>query len=222
MNKRDFSIIFRGEYEHFFTNENITCEQIYELQRNNEMLNTELIILRLLCCYCGINSQVDIKEVVPFLNKRYKAKTHTLGFNYGKEQQLDNTVEVDGKLKIVMSIKGSEKKGDLRKACLINPLIVKYKDIFLKGNEGKFKVGEKIPVPLQDMARIWNVKEMGHNFQSITITYDKEPLRNDNDWYSLFEKEPYNHRYLFLKGNKNYFFEELEAKLPLIKRYKKI
>jgi len=27
MNKRDFSIIFSGEYEHLFTNENITCEQ---------------------------------------------------------------------------------------------------------------------------------------------------------------------------------------------------
>jgi len=158
LSEKDFDEIFTSKYDRLLSNPKISCHEVFEFK--DYFKEKELITLRLICYYCGTESKAGLEGLVPYWQKEYEASTKSLGKKYEKKQNFDNVLELHGKPKMVISIKGAESSGEMRKACLINPLLNKYKYGFINKVEEdqKFKVGERAPVALQDMGRIWNVK----------------------------------------------------------------
>ncbi|TBL67463.1 hypothetical protein [Paenibacillus thalictri] len=180
---------------------NVTC---HEISTFKELFNqTEPIIVRLLQYYFGDNS----KELMIFWRPRYKG-------NNGCNQELDITIEICNELFFGLSIKSRFGGGYLEPNDLSLTLLQEY-----KSEIKKFEIRGSINDVLQDMARIGNIKDITNGFKTVTILFDKP---HQTKWIdrmkSLFE----DHEYIFLTGNINNFFEELERIHPEIKGYKAI
>lgn len=204
---KEFSEIFDKEYD-FLRNPNISCNEVYKFRGK---YTDELLILGLFCFYFGIESSEGLDGLVPFRNKSYE------GAN-GNNQNYDNVFELNSELKFVISIKGNETSAELRDACLENEFIIKCHKEY---NEPKvLERGKTTKVPLLDFARLKNVKDI-KLFDSVTISFDRYKKRRGIDWYEKLNKE-HDFQHIFLMENHNNFFEEIESKIPSIRKFKRM
>ncbi|MGC6588427.1 hypothetical protein ACPV3A_26225 [Paenibacillus sp. Dod16] len=185
----------------FWLSYDVTCHEICAFK--HEFNQTEPIIVRLLQYYLGDGPT----DTVIFWGPRYKGKNN-------RNQELDVTIEIANEICFGISIKSRFSGGYLEPNDLSLSLLQDYKHQI-----NKFEVRGSINDVLQDMARIKNIKDTSNGFKTVTILFDKpHQLKWVNEMKSLFK----DHDYLFLKGNNNKFFDELERGLPEIKKYKVI
>ncbi|MCA1026994.1 hypothetical protein LCM23_12910 [Cytobacillus kochii] len=206
-----FDEIFTDKYN-FLNREDISCHEVFEYRAEYK---DELLILKLLCKYLGIDNKDGNGFITPFRNRRNKH----IGKN-GREQVYDNSFDFKGETKFIVSIKGNETGGELRAADLTNEFITK--NIAMYDPTKNLEIGETINPILMDYARIENVKSIA-NFDSLTIVFNhkKKTQKNKVDWYRIL-KDEFGYACLFLKGNERPFYEEVERLLPGIKKFKKI
>ncbi|MBT2693535.1 hypothetical protein [Bacillus sp. ISL-55] len=182
-------------------NPDISCHEVYGLKNQcsgNFVNPTEPIIVQLLSNYLSLNKLGERDGIRLFWGPHYIGKA-------GNNQEIDISVEYDGKIIFGISIKSQFGGGYLENADLDLSLIQEYKDT-IKNYQYRGSVSDV----LQDMARIENIKEATGQFESITILYSKVSKKR---WTEAFSKR-YSHSYLFLEENQQSFFQVMEEKLP--------
>jgi hypothetical protein len=188
------------DYAHWLKHD-VICHEISTFKESFNQ--TEPIIVRLLQYYFGSNS----KELMIFWGPRYKG-------NNSCNQELDITIEISNKLFLGLSIKSRFGGGYLEPNDLSLTLLQEYKNEI-----NRFEVRGSIIDVLQDMARIRNIKDATNGFKTVTILFDKP---HQLKWIDRMKSSFNDHEYIFLKGNINNFFEELERIHPEMKKYKAI
>lgn len=178
----------------------VSCDEICSFK--NTYNKTEQIIVKLLHKYFG---EVNDNGITILWCPRY------LGLN-GCNQEIDISVEKNDEVIFGISIKSRFGGGDLRPNDLTLLLLNEYKQEIKR-----FEVSGHVNDVLQDMARIMNIKDAKSQFRTMTILFAKP---HQKKWVERMKRKFSDHEYLFLSGNKNSFFEELERINPDIIKYK--
>ncbi|GIO97176.1 hypothetical protein J14TS5_22620 [Paenibacillus lautus] len=179
----------------------VICHEISTFKQ--EFNQTEPIVVRLLQYYFGDSPN----EIKIFWGPRYNGMNNC-------NQELDITIELASQILFGISVKSRFGGGYLEPNDLTLSLLQEYKNEI-----NRFEVRASINDVLQDMARIKNIKDTSNGFKTVTILFDKP---HQLKWVSKMKSSFEDHEYIFLKGNNNRFFDELERILPELKRYKAI
>ncbi|RFB12738.1 hypothetical protein DZB84_18490 [Bacillus sp. HNG] len=205
---KNLSKVYNSDFPSNMHNPDISCHEVYQLKNKcsgNFVNPTEPIIVQLLSNYLTLNESGERDGMRLLWGPIYKGGA-------GNNQEIDISIEYDGKIIFGISIKSQFGGGYLENADLVLPLIQDYKDTIKK-----FEYRGSVSDVLQDMARIQNIKESTDQFESITILYSKVSKKK---WTEKFSTG-YSHSYLFLEDNQRSFFQELEEKLPNLKSFKR-
>ncbi|WP_353625503.1 hypothetical protein [Robertmurraya yapensis (ex Hitch et al 2024)] len=195
------SKVYNSSFPTNIHNPDISCHEVYRLKNQcsgNFVNPTEPIIVQLLSNYLSLNELGERDGIRLFWGPHYIGKA-------GNNQEIDISLEYDGKVIFGISIKSQFGGGYLENADLTLSLIQENIDTIKR-----FEYRGSVSDVLQDMARIKNVKESSGEFDSVTILYSKFSKKK---WIEKFSKG-YSHSYLFLEENQQSFFQVLEEKLP--------
>jgi hypothetical protein len=204
---KNLSKVYKSDFPTYIHNPNISSHEVFLLKNlcSGHLGNpTEPIIVQLLSNYLSLNKLGERDGIRLFWGPFYKGIA-------GNNQEIDVSIEYNGKIIFGISIKSKFGGGYLEKADLDLSLIKEHRNTIKR-----FEERGSVSDVLQDMARIQNIKDKLGEFESVTILYSK-PCKKK--WTEKFSKR-FSHQYIFLEGNQRSFFEELEEKLPGLRSFK--
>lgn len=217
------------------TNGKITCQEIFEIQSKiTERISrysmskanftgfSEMLIYQSISHYFINeikNGNIKIEAGKQYLGKRNLFKKVNGAYAETKEpkaQHPDITIEKDNKILLLLSIKKQTGNIDIKPEDLysktVNELLIRDKD--WKEKIDKLNLGDKIPLPIQDINRIENLYEKCGYFKAITIYYNK-PTKDNIKWLiRIKEKYPW-YDYISLQDKEEPFIELLNEKVDL-------
>lgn len=199
MSGKNTSDLLLSDYSQWLK-QDVSCDEICSFKKTYNQ--TEQIIVLLLQQYFGKSNNNGITIL---WCPRYRGKN-------GCNQEIDISIEKDNEIIFGISIKSQFGGGYLEPNDLTLSLLQECRE-----DIKRFEVRGSINDVLQDMARIMNIKEATSQFKTVTILFTKP---HQKKWVERMKMKFSNHEYLFLSGNRNSFFEELESVNPDIIKYK--
>jgi hypothetical protein len=168
------------------------------------------------------NGEIKIEAGKQYLGKRSllkKVKGVYVETKEPKSQHPDLTIEKDNKILHLLSIKKQIGNIDSKPEDIHSNTV---KEMLLISKDWKEKVynlnlGDKIPLPVQDINRIENLYEKCGYFKAVTIYYNK-PTKDNFEWLNrIKERYPW-YDYISLQDNgEKPFIDLLDEKMNLNK-----
>lgn len=220
------------------TNDKITCQEIFQIQseiterisrysksKSNFTGFSEMLIYQSISYYFLNeikNGEIKIEAGKKYLGKRSlfkKVKRIYVETEEPKPQYPDITIEKDKKIFLLLSIKKQigyidSKPEDIYSSTVKELLL---RDIKWKEKVGNLNIGDKIPLPIQDINRIENLYEKCGYFKAVTIYYNK-PTKDNIEWLNRIKEKYLWYDYISLQddGEKS-FIDLLDKKVNLKK-----